>query len=210
MPPTSEPTGTITTAEDLFIEGAPEIWFGGVPQYSPDADGFYHGITGVDDGDPTHRVYKLGCYENFRFSDNIQMNEIRCDTTGLEKTSQTRDYLTATFDLKSLLPLTELRHLIRAGAVTWNDAENSEKMGIGEIDNTLFYMCFFSRVYDPTAGDFVSVTGHRCQFTGNFQLQTPYANAWSITGVEIRFYADNDKPDDQRFATVVRVDASAL
>jgi len=204
--PVSTPTGTTVTAEDIFIEGAPEVWFGGDEQYSPDADGFYHGIVGTAD-DP---VYKLGCYENFRFQDNVQTNEIRCDTTGLEKTSQTRDYLTVTFDLKSLLPLQMLRHIIRGGAVTWNDAENSEKMGIGEIDNSLFYNFFFSRIYDTTAGDFVSVTGHRCQFTGNFQLQTPYAGAWMITGIEVRFYADNDKPAAQRFATVCRVDASAL
>lgn len=206
MPPVSEPTGTITTAEDIFIEGAPEIWYGGVRQYAPDDDGFYHGITGV----AANPVYKLGCYTNFRFQDNVQLTEIRCDNLGLRKTSQTRDYLTATFDLESLLPLSMLRHLIRASAVVWNDGENAEKMGIGAIDNTLFYPVFFSRIYDATAGDFVSVTGHRCQFTGNFQLQTPYSGAWMITGIEIRFYADDDLPAAQRFATVIRVDASAL
>lgn len=204
--PVSEPTGTIVDAEDIFIEGAPELWFGGVAQYSPDADGYYHGITGT----PDNIVYRLGCYENFRFQDNVTVNEIRCDTTGLEKTSQTRDFLVVTFDLKSLFPLRRLRHLIRGGPVVWNDPENSEKMGIGEIDNSLFYMVFFSRVYDPVAGDFVSVTGHRCQFTGNFQLQTPYAGAWMISGIEIRFLADPTKPADQRFATMVRVDASEL
>jgi hypothetical protein len=206
MPPVSEPTGTINTAEDQFIEGAPEVWFGGDAQYSPDDDGFYHGIVGTE----ANPIYKLGCYENFQWTDNITMNEIRCDTTGLEKTSQTRDYLVATFDLKSLLPLTQLRHIIRGGAVTWNDGENAEKMGIGEIDNSLFYKVFFSRVYDSDSGAFVSVTGHRVQFTGNFQLQTPYAGAWMISGVEMRFYADNDLPDAQRFATVIRVDEDEL
>lgn len=202
MPPVSAPTGTITTAEDIFIQGAPNVWFGGNAQYSPDADGFYHGIVGTT----ATPVYRLGCYENFRFRDNVSITEIRCDTTGLEQTSQTRDYLTLTFDLKSLFPLTVLRHIVRGGPVTWNDAENAEKMGIGEIDNSIFHMCFFSRVYDATAGDFVSVTGHRCQFTGNFELQAPYAGGWMITGIELRFYADNDKPDAQRFATVIRVD----
>lgn len=206
MPPVSAPTGTITTAEDIFIEGGPTVWFGGDAQYSPDDDGFYHGIVGTAD----NPVFRLGCYENFRFQDNVSISEIRCDTEGLVKTSQTRDYLVATFDLKSLLPLTMLRHLLRAGPVTWNDAENAEKMGIGEIDNSLFYKFFFSRVYDSTAGDFVSITGHRVQFTGNFQLQTPYAGAWMITGIEARFYADDTKPEAQRFATAIRVDASAL
>lgn len=206
MPPSNAPTGTTVTAADLFIEGAPQIWFGGVKQYSPDADGFYHGITGT----VALPVYKLGCYENFRFNDNVTMTEIRCDVSGLAKVSQKRDYLTLTVDLKSLFPLDMLTHIVRGGAVTWNDGENAQKMGLGEIDNTIFHNVFFSRVYDPTAGDFVSVTGHRCQFTGNFQLQAPYAGGWMITGVELRFYADDDMPDDQRFATVINVDASRL
>ena len=202
MPPVAAPTGTIVTAEDIFIEGGPSVWFGGDAQFSPDTDGFYHGVVGT----VANPVYRLGCYENFRFADNVQVSEIRCDTEGLVKTSQTRDYLTATFDLKSLLPLSMLRHPLRAGPVTLNAAENAEKMGIGEIDNSVFYRFFFSRVYDANTGDFVAVTGHRCQFTGNFQLQTPFAGAWMITGLEVRFYADEDLPDDQRFATVTRVD----
>jgi hypothetical protein len=31
-----------------------------------------------------------------------------------------------------------------------------------------------------------------------------------ISGVEMRFYADNDLPDAQRFATVIRVDEDEL
>jgi len=121
MPPVSSPTGSTKTAEDIFLEGGPTIWFGGVAQYSPDPDGFYHGITGTE----LNPVYRLGCYENFRFGDNVSANEIRCDIEGLVKTSQTRDYLVATFDLKSLLPFSVLRHMIRGGPVTWNDAENA-------------------------------------------------------------------------------------
>lgn len=202
MPPVAGPTGTIETAEDIYIESGPTVWFGGEAQYSPDTDGFYHGIVGTV-GNP---VYRLGCYENFRFQDNVTINEVRCDTTGLVQTTQVRDFLVATFDLKSLLPFTMLRHLLRGGAVTTNPAEDAEKFGLGIIDNTAFYKFFFSRIYDATAGDFVSVTGHRCQFTGNFQIQTPYAQAWMITGVEVRMFADESLPIDQRFATLIRVD----
>ncbi len=56
----------------------------------------------------------------------------------------------------------------------------------------------------------MSVTGHRAQFTGNFQLQTPYSGAWMISGIEVRMYADSTKPADQRFATVIRVDPGPL
>lgn len=204
--PAKEPTGTITTADDIFIEGAPEVWFGGVAQYSPDLDGFYHGITGT----PSEPVYKLGCFENFRFGESVTVNEIRCDASGLAKSSQNRDYLSATLDLKSLLPLSMLTHIIRGGAVTLNAGENAEKMGIGEIDNSVFHKFFFSRVYDEAADDWVSVTGHRCQFTGNFQIAMPYANAWVLTGIEVRMYADTSLPDDQLFATVIRVDDSEI
>lgn len=206
MPPVSTPTGTLTNAEEVFVENAPNIWFGGVHQYAPDADGFYHGITGTA-GNP---VYEVGCYENFRLQDNVTINELRCDVVGLKKATQIRDYLTVTFDLKSLFPLTRLRHMLRGGAVTWNDSENAEKMGLGEIDNTLFYKVFLSRVYDSDAGDFVSITGHRVQFTGNFQMQAQYGQSWMISGIEMRFYADDDLPDAQRFATIIRVDEDAL
>ena len=206
MPPIAEPTGTTVSAEDIFVEGGPTIYFGESYQYNPDADGYYHSLVGTA-GTP---VYKLGCYENFRFQDNVSVAEIRCDNLGLVKTSQTRDYMVATFDLKSLFPLSTLTHILRGGTVVWNDAENAEKMGLGEIDNSVFWKFFFSRVYDADAGDFVSVTGHRTQFTGNFQLQTPYSGAWMISGIEVRMYADDTKPADQRFATVIRVDPSAL
>jgi len=204
--PAKEPTGTTVEASDIFIEGAPEVWFGGVAQYSPDEDGFYHGITGTVD-DP---VYKLGCFENFRFGESVTLNEIRCDASGLAKTAQDRDYLMVTFDLKTLLPLSTLTHIIRGGDVTVNAAESSEKMGLGRIDNTVFYKFFFSRVYDVAADDWVSVTGHRCQFTGNFQIATPYAQAWVVTGIEVRMYSDSALPTDQSFATVIRVDDSEL
>lgn len=204
--PIADPTGTTVSAEDIFVEGGPNIYFGQSLQYNPDDDGYYHSLVGAVDTP----VYKLGCYENFRFQDNVSVNEIRCDNLGLVKTSQTRDYMVATFDLKSLFPLSTLTHILRGGTVAWNDAENAEKMGLGEIDNSVFWKFFFSQVYDEDAGDFVSVTGHRCQFTGNFQLQTPYSGAWTITGIEVRMYADDTKPAAQRFATVIRVDASAL
>jgi hypothetical protein len=192
--------------EEIFIEGAPEIYFGGVAQYSPDDDGFYHGITGTVD----NPVYRVGCYTDFRFNESVTVNEIRCDTRGRARVSRERDFLTATFTLRSLFPFSVLRHMINGGAVTWNDGENAEKMGIGTIDNSLYYLVFFSRVYDQTAGDFVSVTGHRCQFTGNFQMEAPYAGGWSISGIEIEFHADDTKPDDQKFATMIRVDEDVL
>lgn len=208
MPISSDPTptGTLTQPEDIFIESGPDVYFGGVSRYSPDDDGFYHGITGTVD----NPVYKLGCYQNFRLADNVSVNEIRCDNEGVVKVSQDRNYLEVQFELQSLLPLSQLRHVMKASAVTWNDAENAEKMGIGEIDNDAFLLFYFSKVYDTAAGDFVSVTGHRCQFVDAWELTTPYGAPWKLTGVRVRMLADDTKPSAQRFATMIRVDESAL
>src|SRR3989304_8167943 len=137
------PTGTIQTANDVFIEGGPDFWFGGVPRYAPDSDGFYWNIT------PTAAkpVFKVGCYTDFRFRDNVQVTEVRCDTIGVTATIQKRNFVEATFTLMSLLPLKMLTHILHGGVVTVT-GEGAEKMGIGDIDNAAYYMAYFSRVYD--------------------------------------------------------------
>lgn len=199
------PTGTIVTEEDIFLEGGPEVYIGGVLQNAPDSDSFYWGVSGVA-GNP---VYSIGCYEDFRFRDNVAVTDIRCDTVGSKGTIQKRNYLEAQFNLKSLFPLTMLRLLMRGGAVTTNATENTEKMGLGEIDQNVYFMVYFSRVYDDDAGDYVSVTGHRCQVVDAWELATPYGAPWMIS-VRVRMYADDTLPVDQRFATVIRYDPSAL
>jgi len=201
----SSPSGSIQLVDDLFLEGGPDFWFGGVPKYAPDSDGFYWGITGTT----AAPVYKIGCYTNFKLRDNVQVSDVRCDTIGVKSVIQKRNYLEVDFTLMSLLPLSQLTHMLKGGTVTHNVSEGTEKMGLGEIDNNKYHMVFFSRVYDEDTGDFVSFTGHRAQFVDAWEIGMSYGTPWTL-GVKLRMLADDTKPADQRFATVLRLDPSKL
>jgi len=136
------PTGTSTCEEDIFIEGGPNFWIGGDTQYSPDDNGFYHGVVGTA-ADP---LYCIGCYEDFRFRDNVTLNDIQCDTVGVRSVTKVRNYLEVTFTLKSLLPFEHLNIFMKGGGVTNNAAENTSKFGLGEIDNNTYYRGSLSQV----------------------------------------------------------------
>ena len=199
------PTGTVLTASDVYMEGGPEFWLGGVPKYSPDTDGFYWGLTGT----VANPLYKIGCYTDFRFRDNIQMQEVRCDTVGVIATIQKRAFLELSFTLHTLLPLAQMRYFMRGAAVTTNLAEHAEKMGLGDINNNLFWPVFLSRVYDQDAGDWFSITGHRAQIVDVWEIAMTFGMPWQM-GVKMRLNADLTKPATQRFATIVRYDPSLL
>lgn len=199
------PTGTLNVAEDIFIEGGPDLYFGGEIQHSPDDNGYHHGVVGTVETP----VFRVGCYENLQLSDSLTVNQIRCDTVGVTAQIVRRDFLEVTFDLQGLLPITELRHLLRWSSGLAVPADNVEYAGIGEVNQQDFHMVFFSRVYDPDTNDWVSFTGHRGQFQHSGALQMRYGEPW-LVGITARFFADTTKPSDQRFATVVRFDPSVL
>ncbi len=200
------PTGQLNTMEDVFIEGAPTFWWGGVPQYSPDTDGYYWGVVGT----ALKPLYKVGCFTDFRLRDNIQMNDVRCDIIGVKATIQKRSYLEVSFNLVSMLPLSVLTPMLfRAGAATHNLTEHTEKAGIGIINNQLYNMVYFSKIYDPDNGDYVSFTGHRTQFVDAWEIGMTYGQAWTV-GIKARLFADDTKPSAQTFATVIRYSPNAL
>jgi len=206
------PTGTLTASEDIFIEGAPFFYFGGEHAQNPDVDGFYWGLTGTAE----NPVYAVGCYEDFRFGDDVTINAVRCDTIGDSALVQKRNFMYVSFTLKSMFPFDILSKILRGGGVTREVVDpgppvtlGTEKFGFGEIDNTVFYLCYFSRVYDPDTGDFVAVTGHRCQFVDAWEIATPWAEAWRV-GITMRLFADDDMPIAQRFATIIRLDPSEI
>lgn len=200
-----EPTGTINVGEDVFVEGGPDLWFGGVKKHSPDANGFFWGITGTA-GTP---VFKVGCYENFQLADNLTINDVQCDNVGIKGETVRRNFLEATFDLQVLFPLTQLDLMLRLGSSLLDATADTEYASIGEVVQDVFHNVFFSRIYDAATGDWVSVTGHRCSFRWNAPLQTRYGEKWMV-GVAIKFFADENLPAAQRFATMVRWDPSAL
>ena len=204
------PAGNTVASEDLYIEGAPYFYFSdpGVYTHEGEAapgDELYWGLTGTAESP----VYAVGCYEDFRFGDDVTINAVRCDTIGDAALVQRRNFMYVSFTLKSMFPFSILSRILRGGAVHMEADEHTEGFGFGEIDNTVFYRTYFSRVYDPTAGDFVAVTGHRCQFVDAWEIATPWAEAWRV-GITMRFFADDDMPVAQRFATMTRLDPTAI
>ncbi len=97
---------------------------------------------------------------------------------------------------------------MNASAVT--SASPTEKMGIGKIANNDFWRVYLPKVYDEDAPDFVSITLHRAQFVDAWSISMTSGETWSVSGVRFRAYADEDMPTAQSFATIVRLDPSAI
>jgi len=200
---TGTPGGTVNTMNDLFIQGAPSVYFQdnrSTPLFNPDADGFYYGMSGTT----PYPVYELGCYSDVSLGDNVEISNVRCDAVGDKDTVLRRNYLTLKFTLKSLMPLATLTKILNGGAVT--AGSGLEKMGLGVIDNSIKWRVYLPKVYDENTGDYVSITGHKCKFVGAWELNFPYSDQWNVSGLELRILADTTKPSAQQFATVIRAD----
>lgn len=204
---TGTPLGTITASEEVYVEGAPNIYFQnwtGVTAI-PDADGFYWGMSGT----VVNPVFQLGCYENVRLGENMTINSVRCDTVGDKSSIQKLNYLELQFNLKSMFPLSILSKVINGGAVTTNATSHMEKFGIGQPNNLAFYRFYLPKVYDESDGDFVMITLHKAQFVEAFELNFAYGAPWTIA-VRVRAYANDTLPAAQLFATVMRQDPGVL
>lgn len=204
---TGTPSGNVSAQDDLYLDSAPYVYyqdFNATELWNPDGDGFYWGLSGTS----TYPAYQLGCYEDVRLAGNIEMTSVRCDATGDKNAIQKLSYIDLTFTLKTLLPLATLRHILRGGAVTSTPGA-TEKMGIGQPNNQQYYHVYLPLVYDPDTGDWLSVTGHRCQFVDSWQIAFAYG-APTTMAVTLRMFSDDTKPADQLFATIIRADPSAI
>lgn len=202
--------GTTTAQTENYIEGAPQLYFADTStpyRYGPDSDGFYWQLSGTT----SYPVYQLGCYEGVTLADNLEINDVRCDTVGNKDVIMRRNYLELRFTLKSFFPLKTVAPFFgtAVSAVTTNLTEHTEKFGIGAFDNSKYYKVYFPKVYDETAGDYVAVTGHRAKLMIAGEISMTYGNVWSVP-VVIRLMADETKPAAQLFATVIRADLSAI
>jgi hypothetical protein len=201
---TGTPMGTTTDQADLYIDTAPAVWFQdnrADPLNNPDADGFYWGMT----GSATYPIYALDCYEAVTWGGTIEMSNIRCDTVGDKAAIQKLASIDLSFTLKTLLPLATLTHILRGGAVT-TTVGTSEKMGVGQPDNQIYWRVYFASVYDEDNGDYVCVTMHRAQFVDSWEIAFNGFGEPATLGVTIRGFADDDMPAAQLFATVIRGD----
>lgn len=205
---TGAPVGSILAQEELYIEGAPYLYFQdatATPLNNPDADGFYWNLSGT----VALPVYRIGCIQDVALTEGLTINQVRCDTIGDKATIQRRDYLEFSLSFTSLFPLSALRHMLNLGSVPVTGTDY-EKVGIGSINNSQFYHFYAPKVYDDTTGDYVTFHLHRAQFVDAFTINMRSGEPWMVEGIKVRAYADETKPSNQKFAVIVRGDASAL
>lgn len=203
---TGTPLGTITSQEEIYLEGSPYIYFQDAtanPRYNPDVDGYYWGLSGT----VLYPVYQLGCVVDVTLRESLTMNDVRCDTAGVKATVMRRDYVEFVLTIQSLFPLAVLRHTMKLSAPTLTTG--LEKVGIGGINNNLRYMVYAPKVYDEDSGDLLLFHLHKAQFVDAWELAMKAGENWSFQ-VMLRAYADTTKPDTQKFGVIVRSDASAL
>lgn len=204
---TGSPVGNLDTQEDLFIEGAPYIYFQDAradPLFNPDADGFYWNMSGTS----TYPVYEVGCPVDVNFTENLTVNDVLCDTVGTKATIQQRNYVEFAFALQSFFPFQALRLMLKMGTV--NETAPTQKMGIGPINNDQYFHLYAPKVYNTDVGDYIWIYMHKAQFVDAFSISMGYGVPWRAEGLKLRGFADTTKPEAQRFGMWGRSDASVV
>ena len=204
---TGTPVGGGTSQEEIYIEGAPSIFFQDYranPLNNPDAQGYYWGLSGTS----TYGWKELGCITDVKLSEDVSMNDVRCDTVGVKDTIQKRNFVEFTATIQSLFPLSVLAPIMNLSPATVGTG--FETAGIGQIDNTIHYMMYAPKVYSEVDNDWLMIHLHKAKFVDAWELPFTYGEAWKLTGIKIRAYADTTKPAGQLFGVIRRSDASAL
>ena len=101
---TGTPEGTLTSQEEIYLEGAPNIYYqdeAAPPLFNPDGDGYYYGLSGTS----TYPAKGLACVTEVAFQQNVTANDIRCDTVGVKGQIQRRDSVDLTFSMQTFFPL---------------------------------------------------------------------------------------------------------
>jgi len=203
---TGTPIGSLTSQEELYIDGAPNIYYQDYeadPLNNPDGDGYYWGMSGT----ATYGVKGLACITEVSLEQGITANEVRCDTVGVKNTIQRRDYIDLTFSLQTIMPLSIFAEI--AGFSAADVGTGTEKVGMGVIDNNQFWMVYAPKVYNDDVGDYLLIHLHKAQFVEPGALEMRYGEPW-MQQFTLRAYADDTKPSTQQFGVLVRADISAL
>jgi hypothetical protein len=205
---TGSPQGNVIAQEELYVEGAPYVYFQDYRANllnNPDANGYYWGLSGTS----TYPVYQIGCIQDVSFGDNTTVNAVRCDTIGDKDVIQKRNHLELKLTVLTQFPFSILAKILNFGSSVFT-ATGLEKTGIGQIDNTQLWHAYCPKVYDDVDGDYVLFNLHRAKFVNAWTMEFKFGAAWQVTGLEIWAFADENKPAAQRFATLVRSDLGAL
>jgi len=206
---TGTPSGSITTSEDIYLEGAPTIYiqdYRANPLNNPDTDAFYWGLSGTT----TYPVIEIGCVTDVSLGEDLTMNDVLCDNVGVKDTLQQRNYVEFSFTVQSFFPFDVLTEILKGGPVTENAGEHTQKFGIGKIDQSQFWMVYAPKVYDEDAPDYVMIHLHKAKFVDAWEIDMPFGSPWQATGILLRGFADTGKPSAQQFATILRSDASVI
>jgi hypothetical protein len=204
---TGTPVGNLIVSEDIYLEGAPNIYiqdYNANPMKNPDASGYYWGVSGTT----TYPVYELGCPMDVSLTEGLTTNDVMCDNVGVKDTVQQRNYLELAFTIKSFFPLPILRHVLSASAVS--EIAPVEEFGFGKINNNQKWMVYCPKVYDEDVGDYIVIHLHKAKFVDAWTISMPFGASWQITGLKLRAYADTSKPAAQQFGVFMRSDASAV
>lgn len=204
---TGTPLGNITTQDEIYVEGAPNLYIQqteATPLNNPDGAGFYWGMSGTT----AYPVFQIGCIQDVSLTEGVTMNAIRCDSVGDKGVIQRRDYVEFNFTILSLFDLATLRHMLNLSSVT--SAGGVEKVGIGQINNNRYYMAYAPRVYDPDTGDYLLFHLHRAQFVDAWTINMRGGEAWNVSGLKLRAFYDESKPASQNFGVIVRSDAGSV
>lgn len=204
---TGTPEGGGISQESLYIEGAPTIFFQdyrATPLNNPDAQGYYWGLSGTS----TYGWKELGCITDVKLSEKVTMNDVRCDTVGVKDTIQKRDYVEFTATIVSIFPFAELAAIMNLSPASVGTGY--ETIGIGQIDNTQYYMMYAPKVYSEADDDWLMIHLHKAKFVDAWELPFTYGDAWKLTGIKFRAFADTTKPANQLFGVIRRADQSAL
>jgi len=203
---TGSAMGTLTQQEDLYVEGAPTIFFqdyAAGPMYNPDVNGYYWQLSGT----AVYPVYEIGCVTDVSLSEDITINDVLCDNVGVKSSIQQRNYVEFNFSIQSFFPLSVLTYLLKGGVPS--EAAPLEFFEMGQIDNSQYWAVWCPKVYDTSVGDYLGIQLHKAQFVEPFTVDMAFGTPWTATGLRLRAFVDTTKTPDQ-FATWVRSDASVI
>lgn len=203
---TGSPVGTILQQDDIYVDGAPYVYFqeydDGHYLNAPDSDGFYWNLS----GSTAAPVYEIGCVQDVSLTEDVTINMVRCDNIGDRAAIQRRNRLEFNLTIATLFGLPTLSKLLKLGTVTTNSGED-EKVGVGDINNNRYYRVYLPKVYDEDEGDYVAITLHKCQFVDAWSIGMTLGEPWKINGIKIYAFADASMPTAQKFATIIRGDS---
>jgi hypothetical protein len=204
---TGSPIGNGITQENTFIEGASNIYvpdYRATPLFNPDAQGYYWQMSGT----VSYPYVEIGCVQNVKVMDNLTMNDVRCDTIGVVDTIQKRNYVQFELEILTLFPLKALRHFLKIEAPTVGTGY--EKSGINQINQTQLYHVYSPKVYDEANANWLFFWLNRAKFVDAWTINENYGDAWKLTGLKIRGFADSTRPANQLFGMIARFDSSGV